>query len=118
MYGLNSVGGWTSAEREDTGIGLGVGEDGVGMDEERDPMLIGVAGFLEDPIVMGVETLLETTLGMARWGSTEDRCVCESSVSCGSEASDKAGVSNRCGMEEGGGITFGVSLECGGAELE
>ena len=43
-----------------------MGESGVGIDEERDPMLIGVAGFLEDPTVMGVETLVETMLGIAR----------------------------------------------------
>ena len=65
MCRLDSVGGWTSAGREDADIGLGV-EDGVRMGDERDPMLIGVAGFLEDPIVMGVGALLETTLGMAR----------------------------------------------------
>ena len=98
-------------------IGLGVGE-GAGMDEEREPMLIGVAGFLEVPIVMGVGTLDRTMFGMARWGSTEDRRACESSRSCGSEASDRAGVSNRCGTEGGGGIVFGVSLECKGAEVE
>lgn len=108
---------WGSVERDDTEIGLGVGE-GARIDEEREPILIGVAGFLEGLMAMGVDTLVDTMFGMARWGSTEDRCVCESSVSWDSEASGRAGVSNRCGIEEGGGIVFGVSLECRGAELE
>jgi hypothetical protein len=99
-------------------VGVGEGEGGMGIDEERDPMVIGVAGFLEDPTVMGVETLFGTTFGMARRGPTEDRRVCELSVSCCSEASDRTGVPDRCGTEEGGGIVFGVSLECRRAELE
>lgn len=114
----DSVDEWIPVEREGTEMGVGVSEGGVGIDEERDPMLIGVAGFLEDPTAMGVETLVETMLGIARWGSTEDRRACESSVSCCSEASDSVGVSSRCGTEEGGGIVFGVSLECKGAEPE
>lgn len=61
-----SLKGWTSVEREGTDIGLGAGEGGIGMDEERDPMLIGVAGLLEDPTVIGVETLFETTFGITR----------------------------------------------------
>jgi len=60
-----SVGGWTFVEREGVGIGFGVGEGG-GMDEEREPMLIGVAGFLEDPTAMGVCALDMTMFGMAR----------------------------------------------------
>ena len=104
-------------KREGTEIGLGVGE-GVGIGEERKPILTGVAGFLEELTVMGVDTLVDTMLGMARGGSTEDRRVCESSVSCSSEASDRAGISNRCGTEEGGDIVFSVSLECKRAELE
>jgi hypothetical protein len=62
---LDSVGGWTSVEREGTEIGLGVGE-GRGMDEERDLMLMGVAGLLEDPTAIGVDTLVETMFGMTR----------------------------------------------------
>jgi hypothetical protein len=61
----DSVGGWTSVEREGTKIGLGVGE-GRGMDEERDPMLMGVAGLLEDPTAIGVDTLVKTMFGMTR----------------------------------------------------
>ena len=59
------MGGWTSVEREGTEIGLGVGE-GRGIDEERDPMLMGVAGLLEDPTAIGVDTLVETMFGMTR----------------------------------------------------
>ena len=99
-------------EREGAEIALGVGEGGMGMDEERDPTVMGVGGFLEDPTAIGVETLAVTTFGIARGGSTEDRPVCESSVSCCSEINDKVGVSNRCGTDGGGGIGFGVSLEC------
>lgn len=61
--------GWDSAARrtsEGTEIGVGVGEEGVRMDEEREPMLIGVAGFLENPTIMGAEPLVEVMLGMAR----------------------------------------------------
>ena len=47
-----------------------------------------------------------------------DRSACESSTSCCSEASDEAGVSNRCGTEEGGGIALDASLKCKTAELE
>lgn len=39
-------------------------------------------------------------------------------MSCCSGARGGAGVSNRCGMEEGGCIALGGSLECTGAELE
>lgn len=46
-------------------MGLGV-DDGVRMDEEREPILMGVAGFLEDPKVMGFAALVETMFGMAR----------------------------------------------------
>lgn len=53
-------------EREGVEIGLGVDEDGVGTDEERDPILIGVAGFLEIPIAIGVDTLADTVFGTAR----------------------------------------------------
>lgn len=81
-------------------------------------MLIGVAGFLENPTEIGVETLAVTMFGMGRCGSIEDRRVGESSTSCRSKARDKAGVSNRCVMEEGGCIVFGVSLKCTGAVLE
>lgn len=66
MCRWDSVGRCTSVERGGTKIGLGVGEEGIRTDEERDPILMGVAGFLEDPTLMGVETLVETTLGMAR----------------------------------------------------
>ena len=66
MCRWDSVGRCISVEREDTEIGLGVGEGGIKTDDERDPMLMGVAGFLEDPTLMGVETLVETMLGMAR----------------------------------------------------
>lgn len=52
--------------REGADKGLGVGVDGIGTDEERDPILIGVGGFLEDPIEMGVETLAVTMFGIAR----------------------------------------------------
>jgi len=52
-------------ERDGMGMGLGVGE-GAGIDEEREPMLIGVAGFLEDPTAIGVDTLVKTMFGMAR----------------------------------------------------
>lgn len=62
----DSVGGWTSVEREGTEIGLGAGEGVVGIDEGRNPMAIGVAGFLEDPTVMGVDALVETMFGIAR----------------------------------------------------
>ena len=62
----DSVGGWTSVEREGTEIGLGVGEGGVEIDEERNPMVIGVAGFLEDPTVIGVNALVEAMFGTAR----------------------------------------------------
>lgn len=62
----DSAGRCTSVEREGTEIGTGVGEEGVRIDEEREPMLIGVAGFLENPTVMGVELLVEAMLGMAR----------------------------------------------------
>ena len=50
---------------EGTEIGLGVGE-GVGIGEERKPILTGVAGFLEELTVMGVDTLVDTMFGMAR----------------------------------------------------
>ena len=66
MCGWDSAVRCTSAEREGTETGLGVGEGGIKIEEERDPILIGVAGFLEDPTLMGVETLVETMLGMAR----------------------------------------------------
>ena len=66
MCGWDSVGRCTSIEREGTETGLGAGEGGMKIEEERDPILIGVAGFLEDPTLMGVETLVETMLGMAR----------------------------------------------------
>ena len=46
-------------------MSFGVGE-GAGIDEERELMLMGVAGFLEDPTVMGVDTLANTMFGMAR----------------------------------------------------
>ena len=60
-----SVGIWTLVEREGVGMVLDVGE-GAGMDEDREPMLIGVAGFLEVPTVIGVGTLDRTMFGMAR----------------------------------------------------
>ena len=60
-----SVGGWTPMGREGMGIGLGVGEGG-GIDEEREPILMGVAGFLEGPTMMGVGTLVRTMFGMPR----------------------------------------------------
>ena len=66
MRRWDSMGRCGSIAREGTEISLGVGERGVGIDEERDPMLIGVAGFLKVPTVMGVETLVEMTLGMGR----------------------------------------------------
>lgn len=66
MCRWDSAGRCTSAERGGTEIGLGVGEEGTRTDEERDPILMGVAGFLEDPTLMDVETLVETTLGMTR----------------------------------------------------
>lgn len=62
----DSVGGWVLAECEGTEMGLGDGEGGIGIDEERDPMLIGVAGFLEVPTVMGVDPLTETMFGITR----------------------------------------------------
>ena len=52
-------------EREGMGIGLGVC-DGAGIEEEREPMLIGVAGFLEDPTAMGVGALVRTIFGITR----------------------------------------------------
>ena len=60
-----SVGGWTLVERDGVGMGLGKGEGG-GIDEEREPMLMGVAGFLEDPTVMGVGALDRTMFGITR----------------------------------------------------
>jgi hypothetical protein len=60
------VGGCTSVERESTEVGLGVDDEGGRMDEERDPILMGVAGLLEGPTLMGVEALVETMLGMPR----------------------------------------------------
>ena len=65
MCGWDSVGSCTSVVRGGTKTGLGV-EECIRTDEERDPILMGVAGFLEDPILMGVETLVGTMLGMAR----------------------------------------------------
>ena len=99
-------------------MGVGVGEGGIWIDEERDPMLMGVAGFLEVPTEMGVETLTVMIFGIARWGVIEGGRVRRSSTSCCSEAREEVDVSNRCGMEEGGCIEFGVSLEYAGAELE
>lgn len=66
MCRWDSVERCTLLEREGAEIGLGVGEGGIRIDEERDPILIGVAGFLEDPTLMGVEALVETMLGMTR----------------------------------------------------
>ena len=60
------MGGWTFVECGGMEVDLGVGEGGVGIDEERDPILIGVAGFLENPTVMGVGALVERMFGMAR----------------------------------------------------
>ena len=42
-----------------------MGEGLIGTDEERDPMLIGVAGFLENPAEIGVGTLAVTMFGIA-----------------------------------------------------
>jgi len=57
-----SAGGWILVKREGVGIEVGVGEGG-GMEEDREPMLIGVAGFLEDPTVMGVGVPGRTMFG-------------------------------------------------------
>ena len=38
----------------------------MGIGEERKPILTGVTGFLEEPTVMGVDTLVDTMFGMAR----------------------------------------------------
>ena len=53
-------------EGTEIGLGVGVGVDSTAMDEERDPILIGVASLLEDPTIMGVDTLAERMLGITR----------------------------------------------------
>jgi hypothetical protein len=66
VRGWSSVGRWAVVGREEAEKGRGVGVGGIGTDEERNPILIGVGGFLEDPTEMGVETLAVTMFGIAR----------------------------------------------------
>ena len=105
------MGSWAFVGRKGADKGLSVGVGGIGTEEERDPILTGVGGFLEVPTEMGVETLAVTMFGIARWGSIEGRRVRDSSTSFCSEARDGTGVSNRGGMDEGGCIVFCVSLK-------
>lgn len=45
---------------------IGLGGGGIGIAEERNPILIGAPGFLEVPTVTGVDALVETMFGITR----------------------------------------------------